>query len=275
MGKILTKSKPCMPFQRVKFYTEVSNLRHFMENLPEVFRKEGRTIKNDRNEIKIIDFGEIELCVKAFKKVTVFNRFMYSWLRTSKAVRSYNMAKLLLKKGINTPLPIGYVEVKRKWGVLKTSYYVSLCQKYDFMLLDILKGEHPEAKEILAAFARFMATKVHPAGIWHADLSVGNILVNRNLDCQYSFSMVDLNRIKLKKRITPRMGIRNLQKLTNRPVYLSIMAEEYALASKKDPVMFAYSLIGSHIATSLTRRHVKRFLRVFKPKKAMGFFKLK
>jgi hypothetical protein len=47
------------------------------------------------------------------------------------------------------------------------------------------------------------------------------------------------------------------------------MAEEYAMASKNDPAMFAYSLIGSHIATSLTRRHVKRFLRIFKPKKAM------
>jgi hypothetical protein len=242
---------------------------HFMENLPYTFRNEGTTIKNDRNEIKIINFGGVDLCVKAFNKVTVFNRFMYSWFRPSKAERSYNLAKFLLKKGIDTPYPLGYVEVKGRWGILKTSFYVSLCQQYNFMLSDIIKGEHPEAKEILGGFARFMATKVHPAGIWHGDLSTGNVLINKNSLKNYSFSMVDLNRIKVKKRISPRTGIRNLQKLTNRPVYLSIMAEEYAMASKNDPAMFAYSLIGSHIATSLTRRHVKRFLRIFKPKKAM------
>ncbi|WP_016776947.1 lipopolysaccharide kinase InaA family protein [Anaerophaga thermohalophila] len=258
-----------MPVQKVRFHTDISDLMHFMENLPYTFRNEGTTIKNDRNEIKIINFGGVDLCVKAFNKVTVFNRFMYSWFRPSKAERSYNLAKFLLKKGIDTPYPLGYVEVKGRWGILKTSFYVSLCQQYNFMLSDIIKGEHPEAKEILGGFARFMATKVHPAGIWHGDLSTGNVLINKNSLKNYSFSMVDLNRIKVKKRISPRTGIRNLQKLTNRPVYLSIMAEEYAMASKNDPAMFAYSLIGSHIATSLTRRHVKRFLRIFKPKKAM------
>lgn len=256
-----------MPVQKVRFHTDISDLMHFMENLPYTFREEGTTIKNARNEIKIINYGGVDMCVKAFNKVTVFNRFMYSWFRSTKAERSYNLAKLLLEKGIDTPCPLGYVEVKGRWGILKTSFYVSLYQRYDFMLSDIIKGEHPEAKEILGGFARFMATKVHPAGIWHGDLSTGNVLINKNSLKNYSFSMIDLNRIKVKKRITPRKGIRNLQKLTNRPVYLSIMGEEYALASKNDPLMFAYSLIGSHIATSLRRRRVKRFLRIFKPKK--------
>jgi hypothetical protein len=256
-----------MPVQKVKFHTEISDLMHFMENLPETFRNEGTTIKNDRNEIKIINFGGLDLCVKAFNKVTVFNRFMYSWFRASKAERSYNLARILLKRGIETPFPLGYAEVKGRWGILKTSFYVSLCQRYDFVLLDILNGEHPEAKEILSEFARFMAVKVHPAGIWHSDLSAGNILINKNFS-NYFFSIIDLNRIKVKKPIPPRSGVRNLRKLTNRPVYLSIMAEEYAKVSKTDPALFAYSLIANHIVTSKRRRYVKRFLRIFKPKKA-------
>lgn len=240
---------------------------HFMENLPDTFRNEGKTIKNDRNEVKIINFGGLDLCVKAFNKFTVFNRFMYSWFRPSKAERSYHLARILLKRGINTPYPLGYTEVKGRWGILKTSFYVYLYQRYDYELSDILKGEHPEAKEILSEFARFMAVKVHPAGIWHSDLSAGNILVNKNLSKHYFFSIIDLNRIKVKKQISPRSGVRNLQKLTNRPVYLSLMAEEYARASKTNPALFAYSLIGSHIVTFMTRRYVKRFLRIFKSKR--------
>ncbi len=67
-----------MSIQKVKFHTDKSELMHFMENLPETFRNEGTTIKNDRNEIKIINYGGLELCDKAFNKVTVFTRFMYS-----------------------------------------------------------------------------------------------------------------------------------------------------------------------------------------------------
>lgn len=259
-----------MSIQKVKFHTDKSELTHFMENLPETFRNEGTTIKNDRNEIKIINYGGLELCVKAFNKVTVFNRFMYSWFRRSKAERSYHLARLLIEKGIHTPYPLGYVEVKGRLGILKTSYYVSLYQRYDFTLSDIIKGDHSEAKEILGGFARFMATKVHPAGIWHSDLSPGNILIIKNLSKNYIFSMVDLNRVKVKKRISPRSGVRNIQKLTNRPIYLAFMAEEYALASKSNPTLFAYFLIGNQIATSFMRRFVKRFLRIFKPKKKMN-----
>ncbi len=259
-----------MSIQKVKFYTDKSDLIYFMENLPDIFHNEGTTIKNDRNEIKIINYGGLELSIKAFNKVTVFNRFIYSWFRRSKAERSYHMARLLIEKGIDTPYPFGYVDVKGRLGILKTSYYVSLYQRYDFTLFDILKDEHPEAKKILSGFARFMATKVHPAGIWHRDLSPGNVLIIKNLSKNYSFSLVDLNRVKVKKRISSKRGISNLQKLTNRPIYLSFMAEEYAMSSNSNPTLFAYILIGNHLATFFVRRFVKRFLHIFKPKKKVN-----
>ncbi|MGQ1891819.1 lipopolysaccharide kinase InaA family protein [Thermophagus sp. OGC60D27] len=252
--------------QRIKYYTEATDLKDFLENLPSIFGKEGDVIKQDRNEIKVIPLGDKVVCVKSFNRITLFNRFMYSWVRASKAERSYYIAKLLLKKGIYTPLPLGYVEVKGKWGLLEKSYYVSLWQNYDFLMSDVIKREDNEAKEILTEFSRFMATKVHPAGIWHGDLSTGNILVIKDHDNCYTFSMIDLNRITFKKRISPRQGIRNLQKLTNRPVPLSIMAEAYALASKNDPAKFASLLIISQIIYSFFRKQIKRILHSLKPK---------
>ena len=254
-----------MSDHKIKFYTEAPDLRSFLENLPEIFQREGRTIKKDRNEIKVLQFEGKDICVKAFNKVTLFNRLMYSWIRASKAERSYKIAKQLIQKGIDTPMPLGYLEVKGKWGILKKSYYISCWQRYDYIMSDVIKREDSEAKEILTAFAHFMAREVHPAGIWHGDLSTGNILIAKHPGERYTFSMIDLNRISIKDRVSSRKGVKNLKKLTNRPVPLSVLAEEYALASKNDPAKFAYFLIGSQLASSFLRKHIKRFLHSLKP----------
>ena len=91
--------------EKIVFHTNISDLESLMRNLPEIFEKEGKTIKNDRNEIKIIEYRGIRLCVKSFNKVTAFNRLMYSWFRDTKAKRSYKTAKKLISLGINTPTP--------------------------------------------------------------------------------------------------------------------------------------------------------------------------
>lgn len=39
----------------------------FLKALPSFFDIKGSTLKNDRNEIKVIQHGELKLCVKSFK----------------------------------------------------------------------------------------------------------------------------------------------------------------------------------------------------------------
>jgi hypothetical protein len=155
--------------------------------------------------------------------------------------------------------------VRGKWGILKHSYYVSICQKNNWLLADVVKGDHPNEQAILTNFGHYMATKVHPAGIWHNDLSAGNILINKTSNGRYSFSLIDLNRIKIKKRIPPHKGIQNLQKLSSKPIILTPLAEYYAGAVQETANKFAFSLIGRQLAFAWFRKITKRFLYAFKP----------
>lgn len=250
----------------IKIETVSESLRPFFENLPSFFHHKGVTIKSARNELKIFKHREILICVKSFKKVTLFNRLMYSWFRPSKAIRSFRTARLLLSKGIDTPEPLGFVEVRDRWGILRESYYVSFYQNHSFTLGEMLNSQDHRSPRIFKEFARFMAGSVHPAGIWHNDLSAGNILISETPRNGYNFSIIDLNRIKIKKSISPHKGIQNLSKLTNKPLPLTIMAEEYASIAKGDPIQYTFSLIWSHLSFSALRRVTKRLLHLFKPR---------
>ncbi len=246
--------------------TVSESLHTFFDNLPHFFNHKGVTIKSGRNELKIFEHGEILLCVKSFKKVTLFNRLMYSWFRPSKAIRSFRIANLLLSKGIDTPEPLGIVEVKDKWGILRESYYISIYQSHSFTLGEALNSQDVNTNKVVKEFARFMAEKVHPAGIWHKDLSAGNILISETPRNEYNFSIIDLNRIKIKKSISHHKGIQNLSKLTNKPFPLTIMAEEYARITKGDPIQYTFSLIWSHLSFSAIRRVTKKGLHLLKPR---------
>ncbi|MFW6202813.1 MAG: lipopolysaccharide kinase InaA family protein, partial [Marinilabilia sp.] len=193
---------------KVVFHTHIPELKHFMEDLPRIVDEEGTTIKTGRNEIKIIERGGVQFCVKAFNKVAALNILMYSWFRQTKAKRSFLTARALLQRGIETPMPIGYTEVIGGGKIVRQSFYVSLYQNFDWHLADALQRDHPEEQAITAAYGRFMAEKVHPAGIWHKDMSTGNIMINRNRG-KYAFSIVDLNRICFKKKISPAAGMYN------------------------------------------------------------------
>ena len=102
------------------------DMEPFLRALPTTFDANGKTIKDQRNEIKIVEYDTLKLCIKSFNRVTAFNRYMYSWFRASKANRSYIVARRLEQAGIQTPQPVGYVEVYGKGHILQKSYYVSL-----------------------------------------------------------------------------------------------------------------------------------------------------
>ena len=107
-----------LSMQRITYHTNIPELKDFMQNLPDIFNTEGKTIKSGRNKIKIIEYGGVPLCVKSFIKVSIFNRIMYSWFRATKAKRSFQIAEKLIKKGIQTPFPMGYAEVTGKGSII-------------------------------------------------------------------------------------------------------------------------------------------------------------
>ena len=75
--------------------SDFKNAEGFMRTLPITFANNGQTLKDDRNEIKIIDYEGLKLCIKSFNRVTAFNRNMYSWFNLRFSIRRFFIKKVL------------------------------------------------------------------------------------------------------------------------------------------------------------------------------------
>ena len=70
-------------------------LKVLSEPSPPDLQTTGQTLKDDRNEIKIIDYEGLKLCIKSFNRVTAFNRNMYSWFNLRFSIRRFFIKEVL------------------------------------------------------------------------------------------------------------------------------------------------------------------------------------
>ena len=101
-----------------------------LNNIKEIFSLSSDTIHKARNEIRIINFEDIEFVVKSFKIPHLLNRVVYTFFRDSKAKRSYTYS---IKLGNFAPNPIGY-KIYKKFGLIEESYFISEKFEYDFTI---------------------------------------------------------------------------------------------------------------------------------------------
>ena len=182
-------------------------LADFFCHLSDRFETEGITIYEGRNVLKRFNIEGCELVVKSFKVPFFVNRVVYALFRKSKARRSYEYAFEILKRGSNTPEPLGYIE-EYKHGLLNHSYSVSAYSGASD-IREYMNGQLKD-KNLLTALGVFIAS-LHQAGIFHIDLSPGNILYYKEQET-FRFTLVDINRMQFKK-ITVRDAIRNFSRL--------------------------------------------------------------
>ncbi|MCT7447126.1 lipopolysaccharide kinase InaA family protein [Aliarcobacter skirrowii] len=194
----------------------------FVLNIRTFFRNSKNSIHKARNEIKVINYENKDLVVKAFKRPHFLNRIIYSFFRESKAKRTYEYA---LKIGEFTPKPIGYIEFYENL-LLKDSYFISEKFEYTYTIREpLFKKDFPRKEEILKSFAKFAYT-LHNNGIYHLDFSPGNILIKEEND-EFIFKIVDINRMKfLNMNLNLRM--KSFSKLWAKENDLKIIAKEYA-----------------------------------------------
>ncbi|MDR0733061.1 MAG: hypothetical protein LBF08_03230 [Dysgonamonadaceae bacterium] len=205
-------------------------LTSFVEAIPDVFGKEGETIHNARNHVKIFDANNEKLVVKSFKIPFFFNRIIYTCFRPSKAERSYKHAMKLIERQINTSQPVAYIE-NRANGLLTGSYYVSIYKEYPGNLQEFRYHTLEEKKDLAIAFARFTA-ELHEKAIFPLDYSPGNILYEKTGD-EYHFCLVDLNRMRFMP-VDPKTGAYGLRRLWGNEETIAFIAREYARVRKFD-----------------------------------------
>ncbi|WP_439184041.1 lipopolysaccharide kinase InaA family protein [Carboxylicivirga taeanensis] len=252
---------------KIKLNKSYASLHDYIKNIAVHFERESDCIRCDRNQVKRIKVGEHDLCVKAFGKPTVFNRWMYSYFRKSKARRSYEFAHYLLKKGVGTPAPIAYVEIYNAWHFLIKSFYICHYENFDYDMANVLAREVDDKRMILRDFVNFMVNQLHAQGICHTDFNGSNVLVKRAnvMDkVRYQFLLVDLNRLKFQKPLGYHQGLYNMQQIDSNPEYLTELARFYARFKDADSDDTVYELMLVKSIARLRRRYTKRFLHFLK-----------
>ena len=69
----------------IVIHPQYEYLTDFIHRLPAFFEKEGTTIYDGRNRIKVFQVDGLLLNVKRFRKPILINRLIYSLLRAPKA----------------------------------------------------------------------------------------------------------------------------------------------------------------------------------------------
>jgi hypothetical protein len=138
-----------------------------------------------------------------------FHKKFFDRFKPSKALRSWNGASELLRRGIETARPVAYFEALGDIS-LKRNYYICEYVAADFSVRQIFSafasGEktyegisEEDAYRQVSDFVLMM----HARGVFFRDLSGGNILVKKSADDTLTFSLIDTGRAHFFNRGTP------------------------------------------------------------------------
>ena len=207
--------------------------QHYIEVVKQIrsyFTHTQELIWDKRNKIKILDFNDERITIKSFKIPHMINRIAYTFLRDSKAKKSY---KHSLKIANFVPKAIGYATFK-KYGLHYDSYFLSEQYLYDFTIREVLtQSDFPNREVIFDAFAAFTYA-LHEAHTKHLDYSPGNILIKKVSE-GYEFKTIDVNRMKFGS-LSVKKRVENFAKLWAEDADLSLIVEAYAKYAKIDEI---------------------------------------
>jgi tRNA A-37 threonylcarbamoyl transferase component Bud32 len=181
-----------------------------------------QTLHWGRNYLYIVDWptpgGAMEVVVKQFRHDSLRARLRRG-SRGSQARRSLDAARAVEAAGLRTAQPVALVESRDPRA---PAWYLARAQPHDFELRYFLRARNagsdreafPEvdAERLLDALGR-MARRLHEAGIWHRDLTSGNVLVTWRGADEPELVLLDLNRARLGHRLTVPQRMRELGRM--------------------------------------------------------------
>ena len=169
-------------------------MREWLEGLPERFADEGRVIYKGRNELREISALGRRLVVKRFKRDRLIQKLVRRYV-SGKAEKSFRNACRLIETGINTPHPIGWLEVRNRAGFRTDQYYV--CEYTEARpIAGQVIDERKYDPEFMKALAGLFVT-LHEKGIYFRDSNNTNIRYVRDAN-GIDFELIDINRMRFK-----------------------------------------------------------------------------
>ena len=164
--------------------------------------------------------GPLPAVVKTFRNQG-WSRRAERRLKGSKAARGWAVALAMREAGLSTPQPLILMESERPEGpsILVTRKVEDFVEaRYLFRALKngTLEEEFPEIEpERLVDAVALTARRLHDAGFWHRDFSIGNLLVVSPTPGEpLSLQLIDLNRARMKDRVSVSQRTRDLSRLS-------------------------------------------------------------
>jgi hypothetical protein len=231
--------------QVVCIHPNYKHLRsEILNQINQIHGDDNHVFNNGRNLIAKIKVENETLSIKSFKVPNIFNALVYKYFRKSKAKRSYEFANKLIESSILTPFPVAYIEEFNPLG-LQRSFYISKHIEYDFDFRELIHNpKFPDRETILRQFTEF-TFKLHENNINFLDHSPGNTLITKEVDGNYNFYLIDLNRMQF-KTMSFNQRMHNFRRLWLSKAMIKIMAAKYAeLYSKTYEETHALMLIHS------------------------------
>ncbi|MBN1222615.1 MAG: hypothetical protein JXB23_05170 [Candidatus Aminicenantes bacterium] len=174
-----------------------------------------KILEESRNRVGMIrvslgDGGTLDVVIKEFRTRGLDK--LKSGFQKSKARKAWLGSTALHGAGLETARPVAYLE-KRGPVFLQQSFFlaehISGAREIRFLFREL----PPDALEPLVRELAAYLSQCRWLGILHRDLSDGNILVKKDGDGRYRFFLLDTNRIRLKRKIGPVRGIKNVIRL--------------------------------------------------------------
>jgi len=207
---------------------KISNSPAIIENLESLFQASDVVLQDGRNQIKKVRFDDSDYVVKSFKRPNYLNRLLYTYLRPSKAKRSYEYS---LKIANFVPQAIGFVECS-EGGLIAKSYFVSEMYDYDFTIREpLLEANFEQRDNVFKAFAQF-SYDLHQQGVLHKDFSPGNILIKK-LGEEFEFKIIDINRMNFGE-LSVEARMRSFKMLWASDAVMDLIIAEYARIAQLD-----------------------------------------
>jgi serine/threonine protein kinase len=151
---------------------------------------------HNRNVVEKVTVDGHEFVVKIFKRPSLFNSFVYSFFRKSKAERAFLYAYRLQNSGFDTATPVAYAYTTRL-GLFNVGYFISEYLPYP-SISELYKQIDEDEREALKRDFVDFTLRMHEHKIVHRDYNPGNILVHKESD-GYHFALIDINRMTFNK----------------------------------------------------------------------------
>lgn len=172
--------------------------------------------------------------------------------RRSPAQAAWEAAQALRARAFATPDVVAAIEF-RSAGLLRRSFFVTRevpdAMTADVYLQAILRDQPPprrgRARRALARVLGDLFRRLHTAGVYHADLKDVNVLIQDAGDEPPRCVLLDLERVRIGRRVGRRRRLKNL-------VQLARTLGRYASAS--DRTRFLHAYLGDDGSDRRTRR---------------------